>query len=237
MRNFSDVWGKAKMRTVGRDAGLRAYMNAVYKYMFLALSLTGVVSYITAHTALLRIVFTPPLSWIVLLAPLFFVLYFGARIWSISPEKARNYLWIYSVLMGLSLSMIFVVYTGASIVRTFFIAGATFGAMSLYGYTTKKDLTGFGSFLIMGLIGLIIASLVNIFLKSPGLEFTLSIIGVLIFTGLTAYDVQKIKRTYDYVGVNSDTKEKVAIIGALNLYLDFINLFLYLLRFMGNRRR
>jgi uncharacterized protein len=220
------------------NEGLKSYMNAIYKYMAIALGVTGVVSYIVANVpSLLRIIFGSPLYIVVLLAPLFFVIYFTSKIWTVSPEKARNYLWIYSGLLGLSLSSIFLVYTGTSIVRTFFITSATFGGMSLYGYTTKKDLSGMGSFMMMGLIGLIIASLVNIFLKSAGLEFMVSIIGVIVFTGLTAYDVQKIKKTYDYVGVNSDMKEKIAIIGALNLYMDFINLFLFLLRFTGDRRR
>jgi len=206
--------------------------------MSIALGLTGIVSYIVSSSPfLLKLIFGSPLYIVVLLAPLFFVIYFSAKIWSISPEKARNYLWIYSILLGLSLSSIFLVYTGTSIVRTFFITSATFGGMSLYGYTTKKDLAGIGSFMMMGLIGLIIASLVNIFLKSPGMEFMISVVGILVFVGLTAYDVQKIKKTYDYVGVNSDQKDKVAIIGALNLYMDFINLFLFLLRFMGSRRR
>jgi FtsH-binding integral membrane protein len=229
-------------KTVGSNAkyneGLKAYMNTVYKYMAMALGLTGVVSYIVASSPfLLRAIFGSPLYIVVLLAPLFFVMYFTAKIWSISPEKARNYLWIYSGLLGLSLSSIFLVYTGTSIVRTFFITSATFGGMSLYGYTTKKDLSEMGSFMMMGLIGLVIASLVNIFFKSPGMEFIISIVGVIVFVGLTAYDVQKIRKNYDYVGVNSDLREKVAIIAALNLYMDFINLFLFLLRFMGNRRR
>ncbi len=220
------------------NEGLKSYMNTIYKYMSIALGLTGTVAYLVSNSPfLLRAIFGSPLYIVVLLAPLFFVMYFTKKIWSISPEKARNYLWIYSGLLGISLSSIFLVYTGASIVRTFFITSSTFGIMSLYGYTTKKDLSAMGSFMMMGLIGLIMASLVNIFLKSPGMEFVISIIGVLVFTGLTAYDVQKIRKTYDYVGVNSDMKEKVAIIGALNLYMDFINLFLFLLRFMGNRRR
>ena len=153
-----------------------------------------------------------------------------------SPEKARNNLWIYSALMGLSLSSIFIVYTSISVIRTFFITSATFAGMSLYGYTTKKNLEGMGQFLMMGLIGIVIASVVNIFLKSSGVNFVVSILGVLIFSGLTAYDVQKLKQTYNYVGVNSDVEQKVAIIGALNLYMDFINLFLFLLRFVGNNR-
>lgn len=236
MKDFLEL---AQSKTQGNtyDVGLRDYMNSIYKYMSFALLITGVVSFITANTPfLLRLVVGTPLSIVIMLAPLFYVFYFSSKIWSMSPEKARNNLMIYSVLMGLSLTSIFLVYTATSIARTFFITSATFGAMSLVGYKTKKDLSGMGQFMMMGLIGIIIASLVNLFMKSAGMEFMISILGVVIFTGLTAYDVQNLKRTYDYVGVNSDTKEKVAIIGALNLYLDFINLFLFLLRFMGNSK-
>ena len=224
-------------KTQNYDEGLRIYMNSIYKYMSFALLLTGLVSYITANTpALLKLFLGTPLSIVVMLAPLFYVIYFSSKIWSMSPERARNNLWIFSAIMGLSLTSIFIVYTSASIARTFFITAATFAGMSLYGYSTKKDLSGMGQFMMMGLIGLIIASLVNLFLRSNGMDFMISVIGVIIFTGLTAYDVQKLKQTYDYVGVNSDVKEKVAIIGALNLYMDFINLFLMLLRFTGNNR-
>lgn len=236
MKDFLEL---AQSKTQGNtyDVGLRDYMNSIYKYMSFALLITGMVSFITANTPfLLRLVVGTPLSIVVMLAPLFYVFYFSSKIWSMSPEKARNNLMIYSVLMGLSLTSIFLVYTATSIARTFFITSATFGAMSSVGYKTKKDLSGMGQFMMMGLIGIIIASLVNLFMRSAGMEFVISILGVVIFTGLTAYDVQNLKRTYDYVGVNSDMREKVAIIGALNLYLDFINLFLYLLRFMGNSK-
>lgn len=234
MKNFVNL---TQTRSVAYDDGLRSYMNSIYKYMSFALLLTGLVSYFIASSpALLKIIFTTPLSIVVMLAPLFYVMYFSSRIWTMSPEKARNNLWIFAGIMGISLTSIFLVYTSVSIVRTFFITSATFAGMSLYGYTTKKDLSGVGSFMIMGLIGIIIASVLNIFIKSAGLEFSISILGVIIFTALTAYDVQKLKHTYDYVGVNSDMKEKVAIIGALNLYMDFINLFLMLLRLIGDRR-
>ena len=234
MKNFIDL---TQSKTANYDEGLRLYMNNIYKYMSFALLITGLIAYITANTpALLKLIFGTPLSLVVMLAPLFYVIYFSSKIWSMSPEKARNNLWIFSAIMGLSLTSIFLVYTSTSIVRTFFITSATFAGMSLYGYTTKKDLSGVGQFMMMGLIGIIIASIVNIFLKSAGMEFMISIVGVLVFTGLTAYDVQKLKHTYDYVGVNSDMKEKVAIIGALNLYMDFINLFLMLLRFTGNSK-
>lgn len=228
---------QAKTTAVSYDEGLRLYMISIYKYMGCALCLTGVISFFVANTpALLQLIFGTPLRWVAMLAPLFFVMYFSAKIWSMSPAKAKNSLWIFSGLMGLSLASVFVFYTGASIARTFFVTAGTFGVMSLYGYTTKKDLTGLGSFMIMGLFGIIIASVVNIFLKSPGLEFTISILGVLVFTVLTAYDVQKIKHTYNYASGDSDMKEKTAVMGALNLYMDFINLMLFLLRFMGDRR-
>lgn len=234
MKNFIDL---TQSKTASYDEGLRSYMNNIYKYMSFALLITGLVAYATANTpALLKLIFGTPLSIVVMLAPLFYVIYFSSKIWSMSPEKARNNLWIFSAIMGLSLTSIFLAYTSISIVRTFFITSATFAGMSLYGYTTKKDLSGVGQFMMMGLIGIIIASIVNIFLKSAGMEFVISIIGVIVFTALTAYDVQKLKHTYDYVGVNSDMKEKVAIIGALNLYMDFINLFLMLLRFTGNSK-
>lgn len=234
MKNFIDL---TQSKTASYDEGLRSYMNNIYKYMSFALLITGLVAYATANTpALLKLIFGTPLSIVVMLAPLFYVIYFSSKIWSMSPEKARNNLWIFSAIMGLSLTSIFLAYTSISIVRTFFITSATFAGMSLYGYTTKKDLSGVGQFMMMGLIGIIIASIVNIFLKSAGMEFVISIIGVIVFTALTAYDVQKLKHTYDYVGVNSDMKEKVAIIGALNLYMNFINLFLMLLRFTGNSK-
>lgn len=234
MKNFVNST-QSKSNTY--DEGLRLYMNNIYKYMSFALLITGVVSFFSAKIPVIsHLIFNTPLSIVVMLAPLFYVIYFSSKIWTMSPEKARNNLWIFSAIMGLSLTSIFVVYTSSSIIRTFFITSATFAGMSLYGYTTKRNLMGLGQFLMMGLIGIIIASIVNIFMKSAGMEFMISIIGVLVFTGLTAYDVQKLKHTYDYVGVNSDAQEKVAIIGALNLYMDFINLFLMLLRFMGNNK-
>jgi hypothetical protein len=171
-----------------------------------------------------------------MLAPLGFVFFFSYKLNSISAETAKTYLWIYSALMGVSLATIFVVYTGTSIARVFFITASTFGAMSLYGYSTKKDLSGFGSFLIMGLIGLMIASLVNIFLKSSAMEFALSVIGVFIFIGLTAYDTQRIKQSYYQFAGNDEMVGKAAVMGALSLYMDFINLFIMMLRFFGDRR-
>src|SRR5690606_30635365 len=173
------------------------------------------------------------LGWIVTLAPLGLVLWMSFGLERMSTSTAQLLFWVFSVAMGLSLSSIFLVYTGESIARTFFITAGTFGAMSLYGYTTKKDITGWGSFLFMGLIGIILASLVNLFLQSSGLAFAVSVIGVFIFIGLIAYDTQRLKMMYYQMGGNSAALGEVAIMGALSLYMDFINLFLHLLRFVG----
>jgi FtsH-binding integral membrane protein len=231
------VFRGAATKVAARDEGLRAYMLKVYNYMTLGLGLTGVVSYLVGtNPTLMNFIFqTPILPWIVMLAPLGLVLFLSFRIQTMSASAAQTTFWIYAALMGLSVSFIFIAYTGESIARTFFVTAGTFGAMSLYGYTTRRDLTGFGSFLIMGLIGVIIASLVNLFLASPGLSFVTSILAVLIFTGLTAYDTQRIKASY-FEGDMGDVAEKKAIFGALQLYLDFINLFLNLLRLFGDRR-
>lgn len=218
------------------DEGLRAYMLKVYNYMAGALALSGIVAFLTSQNeALMQTLFGTPLMWVVVLAPLALVFFFSFKINSLSVQAAQGLFWTYAGLMGLSMATIFVIYTGASVARVFLITASVFGAMSLYGYTTKRDLTGFGSFLFMGLIGIILASLVNIFLKSTGLEFAISILGVLIFTGLTAYDTQKIRQMYDVAG-NQEVAQKMAIMGALTLYLDFINLFMMLLRFFGDRR-
>ncbi len=228
------------------DQGLRAYMLKVYNYMGSALLLTGIVALVTFKFAVLSLsplqftplgisLYTSGLAWIVMLAPLGVVLYMSFGIRNMSAAKAQTTFWIFAALMGLSLSSIFVVYTETSITRVFFITAGTFGAMSIYGYTTKRDLTKFGSFLIMGLIGIIIASVVNMFMKSPMMYWIISILGVLIFVGLTAYDTQKIKNMY----LSSDSGElmgKKAVMGALTLYLDFINLFIMLLRLFGQRR-
>ena len=217
------------------DEGLRSYMLKVYNYMASGLALTGIVAFGVANTpVLMNAIFGTPLLWVVMLAPLGMVFFLGARINRMSVAAAQATFWIFAVLMGMSLASIFVVYTGTSIARVFFITAGVFGAMSLYGYTTKRDLTGWGSFLFMGLIGIIIASIVNWFLASSALEFAISVIGVLVFVGLTAYDTQKIKEMY----AQSDSAallSKKAIMGALRLYLDFINLFLMLLRLFGNR--
>ncbi|MBA4749950.1 MAG: Bax inhibitor-1/YccA family protein [Alphaproteobacteria bacterium] len=228
------VRGRADTQSL--DMGLRAYMLKVYNYMAIGLGLTGVVAMLVASSpTMLMAIFGSPLKWVVMLAPLAMVFFISFRIHAISAATAQALFWIYAALVGLSLSSIFLAYTGASIAKVFFITAGTFAGMSLYGYTTKRDLSKFGSFLIMGLIGVILASIVNIFLKSSGLEFVISLLGVFIFVGLTAYDTQQIKSLY-YEDDHPEIGAKKAIMGALTLYLDFLNLFLYLLRFMGDRR-
>ena len=231
------------------DEGLRAYMLKVYNYMATGILLTGIVALITFKMSVVtndagsivgltqigNAIYMSGLKWIVMLAPLGIVFFMSFGINKMTAAKAQTTFWIFAALMGLSLSSILLVYTGMSVTRVFFICSATFGAMSIYGYTTKRDLTKLGSFLMMGLIGIIIASIVNIFMKSSMMYFVISILGVLIFVGLTAYDTQKIKNMYSV----SDTGElmgKKAVMGALTLYLDFINLFIMLLRLFGQRR-
>lgn len=219
------------------DEGMRSYMLSVYNNMGIALVITALMAYIFGTSEVLfRMVYGTPLGYVAMFAPLAMVFFVVPRMLEYSVQKAQMTLWIFSALMGISLSYIFAAYTGESIVRTFFITSATFGFMSLYGYTTKKDLSSMGSFLIMGLFGVIIASLVNLFMQSSGLNFAISVIAVLIFTGLTAYDTQNLKRIYYQVGGHSEVVSRVAVFGALQLYMDFINLFLYLLRFVGNRK-
>ncbi len=236
----------ARAQTVAVDQGLRAYMLGIYNYMASALALTGIVALFAAQSEAVMsmlyqmdngaLVGMKPLGWVVAFAPLVAVLALSFGIERMRASTAQTFFWGYAVLMGLSMASIFLVYTGESIARVFFITAGTFGAMSLYGYTTKRDLTGLGSFLMMGLIGLIIASIVNIFLQSSGLQFALSVIGVLIFTGLTAYDTQRLKTVYYHVAGGGEALAKATIMGALTLYLDFINLFVMLLRFFGERR-
>jgi uncharacterized protein len=246
-RNSYGRLGAATRAEVGVvDEGLRAYMLSVYNYMATGLAVTGAAALATFWLAVQQtatgIALTPfgqaiygsPLKWVVMLAPLAVVFLFSFRISSMSVSTARTVFWLYAALMGLSLSTIFLVFTGESIVRVFFITAATFGALSLWGYTTKRDLSGFGSFLIMGLFGIIIASIVNIFMASSALQFAISVIGVLVFSGLTAYDSQRIKEMY-YVGDDGTVAGRKAIMGALSLYLDFINLFMLLLQLFGNR--
>ena len=225
--------------SVAIDEGLRSYMLRVYNYMGAGLVITGLVAFFTSQWAMssqanAELLYQSPLAWVIMLSPLAFVMVLSFGINKLSASTAQLLFWAFAAVMGLSLSSIFLVYTGASITRVFFISAATFGAMSLYGYTTKRDLTGVGNFLIMGLIGLIIASVVNIFLASSALDFIISAVGVLIFVGLTAYDTQKIKESYS-ASFGAEVLKKGAVMGALSLYLDFINLFLMLLRLFGNR--
>jgi len=222
-----------------RDAGLRSYMLSVYNYMASGVLLTGIIALLFAPYAG-QVLVGPQgglsgLGWIVMLSPLgiVFAMSFGAN--KFSAATLQMLFWGFAVLMGLSLSTIFLVYTGGSIAATFFATSAAFAGLSLFGYTTKKDLSGFGTFLIMGVVGLIVASLLNFWLRSPGLYWAISFLGVLIFAGLTAWDTQRLKEQYVHVR-GTDWAGKVVILGALSLYLDFINMFLFLLRFMGASR-
>lgn len=223
------------------DEGLRNYMLKIYNYMAGGLSATAIAAYLIVNNpSIFRLFFNETgysaLGWLALIAPLILVFAFGWVLNRGTLQQVQAMFWGYSVLMGVSLAPIFLVYTGASIARVFLITAASFGALSLYGYTTKKDLSGWGSFLIMGVLGVIIASIVNIFLKSSGLDYALSYITVFIFAGLTAYDTQTLKSLYYANGYNPEAVAKGAIAGALSLYLDFINMFMALLRLMGDRR-
>lgn len=217
------------------DVGLRQYMLRVYNYMGAGLALTGVVAYLASASGFYQAIYRTPLFWVLMIAPLGLVLLLSFRIQSMSLGAAQATFWGYAGLVGVSLGGIFLVYTGTSIAETFFITAAMFLGMSLYGYTTGRDLTHFGSFLFMGLIGIVVAGLVNIFLASPALQFGISLVGVIVFTGLTAWDTQRIKEMY-FAGDDSVVAGKKAIMGALALYLDFLNLFMMLLQFMGQRR-
>ena len=247
-QNILNKVKEAQKSAVVMDEGLRAYMLKVYNYMATGILLTGIVALLTFKMSVEEIssagiiltpfggaIFNSGLKWVIMLAPLAVVFYMSFGINKMSASKAQTTFWVFAGLMGLSLSSLLLYYTGMSVTRVFFICSATFGAMSIYGYTTKRDLTKLGSFLMMGLFGIIIASLVNLFMKSTMMYFVISILGVLIFVGLTAYDTQKIKNMY----VASDSGEmigKKAVMGALTLYLDFINLFIMLLRLFGQRR-
>jgi FtsH-binding integral membrane protein len=217
------------------DLGLRRYMLRVYNFMAGGLGVTGLVAYAAVATGLYQQIAATPLIWVVMLAPLALVVLLSFRIERMSVGAAQASFWGYAALMGLSLAGIFLIYTGTSIARVFFISAATFAAMSLYGYTTRRDLSRFGSFLFMGLIGIVLASLVNIFIASSALQFAVSVIGVIVFTGLTAWDTQRIKEIY-LESDPGDVLTKKALLGALALYLDFINLFVMLLQLTGQRR-
>lgn len=221
--------------TTSYDAGLRAHMQGVYNYMAGGLALTGLLAWVVANTALAGIIFGTPLRWLVILAPLGFIMFMQIKMQTMSIGTLRTLFWSFCATMGLSMGAIFLVFTNASIARAFFITAATFGSMSLWGYTTKRDLTGMGAFLLMGVLGLIIASVVNMFLASSMLYWMTSIIGVVIFTGLAAYDTQRIKETFN-ISWGREATDKLAVFGALSLYMDFINAFQFLLQLTGQRR-
>ncbi len=251
-RNLATARSGYRTDQAAIDAGLRAYMIRVYNYMASGVALTGVVSWltyqaaggdsihiiggrITGLTAFGQAIFSPVTTLVLFFGTLGLVFFMSFRISRLQASTALALFMFYAALLGVMLASVFLVYTGASITRTFFVSASAFGALSIYGYTTQRDLSPIGSFLIMGLFGLIIASVVQWFLKSPGLEFAISAIGVLIFAGLTAYDTQRIKEMYSEMDDGTVAGRK-AVMGALSLYLDFINLFLFLLRFMGDRR-
>jgi uncharacterized protein len=257
-RNYASPFGRAAGRvdTAAVDAGLRAYMLRIYNYMSIGLAITGLAAlgvYMAAVTtdqagAAARFgnafltpfgyaMYVSPLKWLFILAPLVMVFAISAGINRLRPATAQMLFWVFSALMGISLSSIFLVYTHTSIVRVFFITAATFGALSLFGYTTKRDMSGMRSFLFMGLIGIIIASVVNLFLGWSALQFIISVVGVLVFAGLTAWDTQRLKNDYiyGYAAQGGDIAERAAISGALSLYLNFINLFTLLLQLLGQR--
>jgi FtsH-binding integral membrane protein len=236
--------GTAARAGAAVDEGLRTYMLGVYNYMAAGVALTGIVAYFTytmavsngALTPFGQMLYTSPLRWVIMLAPLGFVLFMSFRVQKMSVGATQISFWLFAALMGLSLSSIFLVFTGQSITQIFFITAGAFAGLSLWGYTTKKDLSGWGSFLIMGVVGIIIALLVNLFLQSSALQFAISVIGVLVFAGLTAYDTQRIKDGYLLVRNDATMVAKSAVMGALSLYLDFINMFLFLLQLFGNRQ-
>ena len=218
-----------------RDAGLRSYMLKVYNYMASGVLLTGIVALLFFSSGMAEQVMATPLKWLIILAPLGFVFGMSFGVNRMSTGTLQTMFWGFAVAMGLSMSTIFIAYTGVSIAQTFFAVSAAFMGLSLYGYTTKKDLSGFGTFLIMGVVGLLVAMVINIFLQSTAMAFAISAIGVLLFAGLTVYDTQKIKSMYAHIA-GTDMMGKAAIMSALTLYLDFINMFQFMLMFMGDRR-
>ncbi len=248
MANWQDPQSTAvNAATVGvpratRDAGLRSYMLSVYNYMTSGVLLTAVIALLFANSSLINLIVNPAtgqatlLFWVVLFAPLALVFWLSAGINRMSASTAQGLFWLYAALIGVQFSSLFLVYTGVSIAQTFFAVAAAFAGLSLYGYTTKRDLSAWGSFLIMGVVGIFVALLVNIFLRSPALDLAISAIGVLVFAGLVAYDTQKIKSLYYSVAGQGEAMKKTAVLGALNLYIDFINMFLFMLRLFGGRR-
>ncbi len=242
MANWSDprteraAFGAAPAgtRSAAYDAGLRSYMLSVYNFMASGVLLTGIVALAFAYSGAAAAVMATPLKWLIMLSPLAFVMVMSFGMNKMSTGALQATFWAFAAVMGLSMSTIFLVYTGPSIAITFFATAVAFLSLSLYGYTTKRDLSGFGTFLIMGVVGLIVASLLNLFFQSPVMNLVISAIGVLLFAGLTAYDTQRIKGMYEYVA-GTDMMGKAVIMGALSLYLDFINMFQFLLSFMGSR--
>lgn len=250
----AQVWGAGRAQQTSAaelDQGLRSFMLGVYNNMTIGLAITGLMAIgismlaiagyspsgkVTALTPLGQALYLSPLKWVVMLAPLAFIFFFSFKAESMSSSSARAMFFAFAAVMGLSLSSIFVVFTGESIAKVFFITAATFGGLSLYGYTTKKSLSGMGSFLIMGLIGLVIASVVNLFLASSALSFAISVIGVLVFAGLTAWDTQRLKEMYLYSGLDAEGAAKLSVNGALSLYLDFVNMFQLLLSLFGSKQ-
>lgn len=228
-------FGRAAPGAAARDEGLRRHMLAIYNYMASGVLLSGIVAMLFARSGMAAQLLGSPLGWLIQLAPLGFVLAMSFGLNRMRTSTLQTLFWAFAATMGLSLSAIFLIYTGGSIAVAFFATAASFAGLSLYGYTTGRDLSGMGTFLLMGLIGLLVASLLNLWLQSPGLYWATSVIGVLIFAGLTAYDTQKLKEQYFHVA-GSEFAGKAVVMGALNLYLDFINMFLYLLRFLGDRR-
>lgn len=217
------------------DEGLRQHMLRVFNYMALGLVVTGIVAYVVGSTPALYVpIFQSPLKWVVMLAPLAFVFFFSFRIQTMSASTAQMTFWAFCAVMGLSLASVFLVFTGTSIARTFFIAAGMFGATSLFGYTTKRDMSKFGSLLIMGLIGVIIASVVNLFMQSSAMQFVISVVGILVFVGLTAWDTQRIKEEYAE-NFGDESLQKLAVFGAFSLYLNFVNIFQLLLNLTGER--
>lgn len=240
MSKFSGFFNNSSnVRIVSNNSGLREYMLGVYNYMTVALGISGVVAFFTAYSGLAQALFSSPLGMIIGFSPLIMSFYLMYKFQKMDSSAVFKFLIIYSVLMGLSLSSIFLMYSSASIAQAFFVTAAMFGSMSIYGYTTNKDLTGMGSFMIMGAIGILIASLVNMFIHNSGLSVMISFLSVIVFTGLTAYDTQKIKHMYYMIGANnnSDSAKKIAIFGAFQLYMDFVVIFVHMLRLLDLARR
>ncbi|MEM1389419.1 MAG: Bax inhibitor-1/YccA family protein [Pseudomonadota bacterium] len=233
-QNFGSVPRAGGETSVTYDEGLRSYMLSIYNYMGSAVLLTGIVALASAMSGLTLAIAGTPLFWVVALAPLGFILAINFGLNKMSKGTLNVLFWSFAVVFGISMSTIFLTYTGESIALTFFATAGAFAGLSLFGYTTKKDLSGFGSFLIMGLIGIIIAMVLNIFLQSGTLAFVISVLGVLIFAGLTAYDTQRLKQQYAYLR-GTEFMGKAVILGALSLYLDFVNMFMFLLQFLGSR--